>query len=153
MPDYATWEELVDAAQKKCRHILEKDVAPVVKEIVKRHIETDIYAAYTPRPGAWVGGATYQRRRELPSSVYALMRSDEELLVTSDAKVSKPVVKGYSFHHRRPGAFLQLLESGNMGLWRNGFSRPAVGNAQMEINSSSKIRNAIKQGLQREFGG
>lgn len=152
MPTYEDWTSLVSAAQKRCAKILEKDVAPRMKEIVRAHIESDIYAAHTPRPGAWVGGSTYQRRRQLPGSLVHYMLSDEEVMVSSEAKVSKPVVKGYSFHHRRPGAFLQLLESGNMGVWRSGFPRPAISNAQREIDRSSSIKNAITRGLKREFG-
>lgn len=152
MPYYDNWDSLYAAACLKCKKILRDDVVPVADEIVKRHIETDIYAAYTPRPGAWVDGTTYQRRRELPDSLIHLYSSDgTEVLITSEAKASKSVVKGYSFHHRRPGAFLSLFESDNTGIWNGGFARPAISNAQREINSSKQIQAAIQTGIEREF--
>lgn len=151
MPDYGSWEELCDAAQKKCHDVLKRDVAPVAKEIVKKHIQRDIYDVYTPTPHGWVNGTTYQRRHVLNSSVYCEFVNDDEIMVTSRATASKSVVPGYSFHNRRPGSFLKLLETGRMGIWRNGFPRPAIGNAQKEIDHSSAIRNAIQSGLDRYF--
>lgn len=151
MPDYGSWEELCEAAQGKCKDILNRDVAPVAIQIVKKHIKEDIYDAYTPIIGGWVNGTTYSRRHVLDGSVYHTFIHEDEIMVTSNATASKSVVKGYSFHNRRPGSFLQLLESGNMGIWRNGFPRPAIGNAQDEINQSSAIRSAIRSGLKRYF--
>lgn len=151
MPDYGSWEELCDAAQKKCHDILKRDVAPITKEIVKRHIQHDIYDVYTPIEHGWVNGTTYQRRHILDKTVYSTFVHDDEIMTTSNATASKSVVPGYSFHNRRPGSFLKLLESGNMGIWRGGFPRPAIGNAQKEIDRSSKIRDAIRSGLNRYF--
>lgn len=151
MPDYDSWEELCEAAQGRCKDILSRDVAPVAIQIVKKHIQKDIYDVYTPITGGWVNGTTYSRRHVLEDSVYHTFIHDDEIMVTSNATASKSVVKGYSFHNRRPGSFLQLLESGHMGIWRNGFPRPAIGNAQSEIDRSSAIRSAIQSGLERYF--
>jgi len=151
MPVYDSWEGLCDAVQKKCNDILKRDVAPVAKEIVKKHIQSDIYDVYTPKTNAWVGGTTYKRRFVLLGSVYSTFTHEDEIMVTSNATASKSVVPGYSFHNRRPGSFLKLLETGNMGIWRGGFPRPAIGNAQKEIDRSSAIRNAIQSGLDRYF--
>lgn len=151
MPNYSSWEELCEAAQQKCHEILKRDVAPVAKEIVKKHIQHDIYDAYTPIPHGWVGGTTYQRRHTLPGSVYATFVHDDEIMITSNVTASKSVVPGYSFHNRRPGSFLKLLETGRMGIWRGGFPRPAIGRAQEEIDHSSAIRRAIQSGLDRYF--
>lgn len=151
MPDYGSWDELCDAAQRKCKDILDRNVAPVAKEIVEKHITEDIYDTYTPIPGGWINGTTYSRRHVLDGSVYHSFIHEDEIMVTSNATASKSVIKGYSFHNRRPGSFLQLLESGNMGIWRNGFPRPAIGNAQREIDRSSAIRSAIQSGLDKYF--
>ncbi len=151
MPDYDSWETLTAAAQEKCKLILEKDVAPIAKDILKRHIRIDIYDTYTPIPNGWVNGQTYKRRHVLDNSVYHSFISDDEILITSNATASKPVIKGYSFHNRRPGSFLKLLETGRMGIWAHGFPRPAVGNAQAEINRSSAIKSAIRAGIARQF--
>ena len=102
MPYYDNWKDLAAAAQQKCRLVLEKDVAPIAERILREHIESDIYGSYTPEPGAWVNGSTYQRRHILSASVYSFMRSEDELMITSDTKASKPIIRGYSFHHRRP---------------------------------------------------
>ena len=153
MPYYDNWDSLVAAANRKCADILKRDVVPVADEIVKRHIEQDIYAAYTPKPGAWVNGTTYERRRELPGSlIHIYSDGGNEVLITSEAKASKSVVKGYSFRHRRPGAFLSLFESDNTGIWNGGFARPAISNAQREIDGSRAIQDAIKAGIAREIG-
>ena len=166
MPDYGSWEELCEAAQKKCYDILKNDVAPVAEEIVRNHIQDDIYDAispytgqkYRPIPNGWVNGTTYQRRHVLEGSVYSSLLEDKPieegedpfvLLVTSNATASDPVVTGYEFNNSEPGAFLNLLETGHMGIWRHGFPRPAIGNAQNEIDRSSAIRNAIQSGLDK----
>lgn len=151
MKIYSDWESLVSGAQDACHTILDTDVAPIARDIVKKHIKTDIYDAYSPKPNAWVNGTTYQRRNLLTSSVYHKFIKDDEILITSDAPASKSVVKGYSFRNRRSGAFLSLLESGNMGIWRRGFPRPAIKNSQQEINTSDKVDKAIQRGLRREF--
>lgn len=153
MPDYSNWDELCNAAQKKCHDILGKDVAPVVKEIVRKHIKEDIYDAYTPIPNKWINGTTYHRRHILENSIYHEFIHDDEIMVTSKATASKSVVPGYSFHNRRPGAFLLMLETGDMGFWRKGFPRPAIKMAQEEINEDrrSVIKNAIQSGLDRYF--
>ena len=151
MKVYSSWESLISGTQNACHNILDKDVAPVAKEIVKKHIKTDIYDVYAPKPNAWVNGSTYQRRNSLNNSVYHKFIRDDEILITSDAPASKSVVKGYTFRNRRSGAFLSLLESGNMGIWRKGFPRPAIKNAQRDIDSSSKVNKAIQRGIRREF--
>lgn len=154
MAMYDDWDSLVAAAEKKVTRILKQDVAPIVEEIVQSHIQSDIYYAYSPRPGAWVNGSTYQRRHFLENNVTSSLSDSETLFVTSTATASPSVVKGYSFRNRYPGAFLKMLESGNTGIWRKGFPRPAISNAQIEIDDnlqSGSISRAIEQGIKREF--
>ena len=151
MTDYANWEALTAAAQKKCEGILQRDVAPVAAEILRKHILSDIYGAYTPKQNGWVGGSTYQRRFVLPNTLTYYPIGQDEILISSNAEASPAIVKGYRFRNRYPGAFLQLLETGNMGIWRSGFPRPAVSNAQKEIDNSSAIQRATQTGIHREF--
>lgn len=151
MKAYSDWESLATGAQDACRTILNTDVAPIAMDIVKKHIQTDIYNKYSPRPNAWVNGTTYQRRGLLTKSVFYTYVSDDEILVTSDASASKPIINGYVFKNRGLGSFLSLLESGKTGVWRKGFPRPAIKNAQKEIDTSRAIKGAIRQGLIREF--
>ena len=151
------WDSLVKAANKAASKVLTRDVSPVAKDILAKHIKSDIYDVYTPKENGWVTSdgspTTYERRHVLENSLTTYLVDDNmTLLVSSTATASKSVVKGYSFRNRYDGSFLKLLESGNMGIWRGGFPRPAVANAQAEIDTSRKIASAIKQGIQREIG-
>lgn len=152
------FDDLEKAVSAAVRRILEDCVAPVAEAILLKHIKTDIYDASTsrghPKPNAWVRGTTYQRRHVLEDGVTSTIEGKEHdtLMVTSTAVAGQSVVKGYEFSNRYAGAFLQLLESGHMGIWRQGFARPAVSNAQKEIDRSTDIKNAINAGLERYTG-
>ncbi|MFQ8982634.1 MAG: hypothetical protein ACLR6W_00015 [Evtepia sp.] len=134
MTYYDSWAALEAAIKNECNQIIETEIVPKAEEILRKHIASDIYGAYTPKPGAWVNGTTYSRRHVLEGSVYSRKEGEGRYLVTSDASASPSVVPGYSFSPRGAGSFLALLESGNMGIWRGGFARPAVGNAQKEVD-------------------
>lgn len=156
MPEYEDWESLVSAAQDACGKVLVNHVKPVMEDIVKRHIQTDIYDAYTPVEIYQFGGKIYQgyqRRHILEKSMYYELqgRNKDTIMVTSSAPANKPIVKGYSFHNRRPGAFLKMLEGPKRGIWRNGFPRPAISNAQSEIDRSKAIDRAIQAGINQYF--
>lgn len=150
-----SWEALTDAVQQRCTTILDKKVAPIAKEIVRKHIETDIYGAYTPKENGWVttdGEPTTYKRRYLllkRGAIYHQFSKPDEIMITSNVTASPAVVKGWSFRNRYPGAFLKLLETGNMGIWRGGFPRPAIGNAQKEIDKSSQISRVILDELNK----
>lgn len=155
MPEYSSYEELVSSIEKTFPKILEDYVTPVMTEILKQHIYTDIYQVYTPVSGGWVNGTTYKRRRNLPNSLYSIVKSDGDgvlAFVTSDESFT-PIIKGHHFDNNcNPGAFLEMLEKGNMGIWKIGFPRPAVSNAQKEIDTSYAIKEAIQKGLDSIFG-
>lgn len=51
---FSDWESLVSAVDAKATKILQKDVAPVAEDILKKHIKSDIYDAYTPKTNGWV---------------------------------------------------------------------------------------------------
>lgn len=149
---FTDWESLVSASDKQLASILKKDVAPVAEEILLEHIKTDIYGAYTPKPGAWVHGTTYTRRHVLEDAITSYMLDSHTLLTTSTATASPSVVKGYSFSNRYDGAFLKLIEVGNTGIWRGGFPRPAVANTEREFDGSQKLNKAILRGIERVIG-
>ena len=150
-----SWEALTEVVKQRCATILDKSVAPIAKDIVRKHIETDIYGAYTPKENGWVSSdgtpTTYKRRRLLlkRGAIYHKFSAADEIMVTSNVTASPAIVKGWSFRNRYPGAFLKLLETGNMGIWRGGFPRPAIGNAQKEIDRSSEISRVIRQELNK----
>lgn len=141
-------EDLIGALRTGLGDVLRNDVAPVVEGILLKHIKTDIYDAYTPKAGGWVGGATYRRRHVLEDGIESIIDGDT-LTTTSTAVAGQSIVKGYQFSNYYAGAFLQLLESGHMGIWKNGFARPAVANAQKEAESSSQVAAAIRSGIKR----
>ena len=149
---FDNWAALEAATKRASKRILQRDVSPVAEEILRSHIETDIYGVYRPKPNAWVNGTTYQRRHVLPAAVTSIFEGDDTLVVTSTAAPSRPVRPGASFSHSEPGAFLKLLQSGHMGIWRGGFARPAVRNTQQEVDGSPRIKQAILQGIKREIG-
>lgn len=149
---FSDWDSLVEAVESKAEKILRDDVAPVAEALLKQHIKSDIYDVYTPHENAWVNSSTYQRRHVLEESITSFISDKNTLLITSTATASPAVVSGWSFQNRYPGAFLKLLESGNMGIWRQGFPRPAVSNTQNEIDGSPQIKSAIRNGIKREIG-
>lgn len=158
---FSDWESLVSAVDAKATQILQRDVAPVAEDILKKHIKSDIYDVYTPKENGWVLKAettasgrdkyvriTYQRRNDLIDAVSSRMMGKHTLFISSNAKVNTSLFGTFQHHE---GAFLELLESGNMGLWRGGFPRPAVTNTQNEIDTSHEIKSAIQNGIQREI--
>lgn len=151
---FSDWDRLVKEVDKKATQILKKDVASVAENILKKHIKSDIYDAYTPKENGWVNGTTYQRRHIMEDAVTSVLQDHNTLLVTirKDVTASPSIIKGWSFHNRYQGAFLKLIESGNTGIWRSGFPRPVVSNTQAEFETSSEIKSAIKKGIQREIG-
>lgn len=155
MPDlvsFSDWGELVDAVNQKLSIILYEEVAPVAEEILAKHIKSDIYDAYTPKENGWVNHTTYTRRHVLEGSITTILEDENTILITSKASASPSIVKGWSFQNRHPGSFLELLEVGHMGIWHNGFPRPAVGNTQKEFKTSQKIKSVIKKGIKRDVG-
>lgn len=129
-----------------------EDVAPVVEEILRRHIQTDIYDVYTPKEGAWIGGETYERSHLLEDNVTSYIIDGDTLLTTSMTTADRPIVEGYEFSSNYPGAFLEMLASGRTGIWSSGFSRPAVENAQAEVNNSSAVRQAVERSVKKALG-
>lgn len=154
MSDYDNFNDLISAIESKIPQVLEDYAVPVMKDILCQHIYTDIYQSYVPTPNGWIGGSTYQRRRNLPNSLYDIIEREDDgyvAMVTSNETFS-PIISGYSFNNNyNPGAFLEMIETGNMGIWKSGFPRPAVSNAQKEINTSSQLKEAIQKGLEAVF--
>lgn len=127
------------------------EVVAEVTEILKKHISSDIYGNSYRDEGAWVGGTTYEQRGHIADNITWKMEDDNTLLVTSKETANESLSEAHKFENRDDGAFLQLLESGHMGFVKKGFSRPAVTNAQKEVNNSSKIRSLINGGLKEKY--
>lgn len=165
--EYSSWEELAAAIDAVVPAVLESSVAPVMESIVTKHVKEDVYDAYTPKPGGWslsrmkssvrsayaasAGDSTYHRRNSL-YNLKSEMQGRNTLLTTTSSAPAPAVVRGWSFHNRRDGAFFQLLESGKTGIWRGGFPRYPIRNAQREIDRGleaprSNLSKAIRSGF------
>ena len=145
---YDNIDDLIDAVSSPPTEDVIKLIADEVEAILLKHIKSDIYGVYTPKEGAWVGGSTYIRRHVLEDNIKSTLEADGTLVTTSDAPAGQSVVKGYNFSNADSG-FLQLLESGHMGIWKNGFARPVVAHAQKEVDNSAKIRSILESGTKR----
>ena len=143
-------------AERAISNILTKDVAPVAEKILREHIQRDIYDAYTPVSGGRFAGRVfdgpYARRHVLERNVVSELTRPYELFITSTASPNRPLLKGFRVYGGKNGGFLELLETGDMGIWRRGFPRPAVSLTQEELDRSPRIEKAIVAGLKREIG-
>lgn len=126
----------IDAAAAKI--ILMDYVAPVVEDILRKHIREDVYGAYSP--------TQYVRRGSLTGTITSKMIADNELLVTA---TSQPNAPAHGWASSGEGAFLYMLEVGDLGWWRKGFPRPAIANAQKEVDESAAVERAKKAGIKR----
>lgn len=149
---YNSYEELVAAVNAAIPKILTDYIAEVAEDILLEHIETDIYDAYTPKAGGWLNDSTYPRRHALEQGVDSWLESSDTLLITSKANPSPAIISGHSVYGGESGGFLQLLESGNMGISGCQFPRPAVSQAQAEVDSSPAIMAALQRGIDSEIG-
>lgn len=161
----------IDAVIKQT---LEKQIGEQVWDILKEHIEEDVYKAYTPE-GRWVFGTPqdslydgYQRRR----TTGLLNESDKSITVsnvgntwtlhvTTNAQPT-PSVLGDSWD-AKPGGFLSLLESGNLGFWSwmndrvpDPFPRPVIRNAQEEASAnmkkySNELASIVKEAMSKQL--
>lgn len=132
-------EVVIDAAAVKT--VLIDYVAPVVEDILRKHIQDDIYGAYSP--------TSYVRRGSLTGTITSRMIADDELLVTA---ISQPNAPAHGWASSGEGAFLYMLEVGDLGWWRKGFPRPAISNAQKEVDASAAVERAKKAGIKRVMG-
>lgn len=143
--------------------IMMNEVADKVAEILLKHIQSDIYDAYSPKvtrwgswratPPGWVRlndrEVQYSRRGSLMYDALGMYRAmqGDELFVTADAEANEAVYGSWS--PQGHGSFLQMLESGPGPVWKGAFPRPAISNAQEEVDSSPEIQEAFRRGLKR----
>lgn len=142
--------------------IMMHEVADAVAEILMRHIQSDIYGAYTPKVIQWGKSNVptgwrrlndheiqYARRGSLTYGALGMYREIQNgtLFVTSDAEVNQPVIG--SWNSSDHGAFLGLLEDGPSRVFSGVGPRPVINNAQAEIDNSPEIEEAYERGLKR----
>ena len=150
--------------EKDVQNILLHEVADEMQKILLKHIASDIYGAYTPTitphekihgyilPG-WrdVGeGYQYARRNSLldPGNIYKEIIEGNTMFVTSDAKPNQSTV-GSTWVPYGHGAFLEMLGTHPGRMWPIAFARPAIQNAQAEVDTSGAVEAAFERGLKR----
>lgn len=147
---YNSVEEFLAAVEAAIPEVAEEYIAPYVEDVLSRHIESDIYDVYTPKEGGWVHG-TYHRRHALTGGIQSVFKGD--VLSTTSTAAPSPSILGAATWGSAEGAFFDLLASGNMGLWRNGFPRPAIPKAQAEIDGSTDVLDRLfEKGLNAILG-
>lgn len=148
--EYNSVEEFLSAVEAAIPTVAEEYIAPYVEDVLSAHIESDIYGVYTPKPNGWVHG-TYHRRHALTGGIQSVFKGD--VLSTTSTAAPSPSVTGAATWGSSDGAFFDLLASGNMGLWRGGFPRPAIPKAQAEIDASMDILDRLfEKGLDAILG-
>lgn len=156
MASYSNWSGLIAAVQEKCGEILDEFVRPVAEDILHEHIRDDIYASYSP-VGRDAGG--YDRRDALGGRGNTVGEvQDNNLLVVTNIAPPSPSVFGSARAGAGEDELLYWIENGLVPNYFNEHDyvwmhpRPAVENAQDEINISSDIRAAIKNGISQKIG-
>lgn len=137
------------------RDIMMNEVADIVWDILQKHISEDIYAAYSPHttyygrnpPVGWIGVGQegyyrYARRWSLYENKVSKMLGDT-LFVTSDAEPNMSVM-GSGWTHNNTGGFLQMIGTNPGSAWKGRFPRPAIQNAQDEIDNSPYAAKALE---------
>lgn len=128
MKEFDNIEALETGVQLELENFLRSVIAPEVERILSEHIKNDIYGAYSPvmykRRGLLLSGSN------LESTVDGL-----ELFVTDKTPGDTPIASG----HTPSGTdLLKIIETGaqghGAGKWPNAFPRPAVKNAQEEVD-------------------
>lgn len=166
MPSFSDINSLCQAVENTFPNILENQVYPVAVEIFRKHVDSDIYGAYTP-------SSLYARRGNIGSNIYREITTSGvggyELGITSAEpaydqwvwKSTKKSGNGTQYIYKNvpngwteqfPGAFMKMLEGTNFGLWKGGFPRPVITNTQNEYSTSSAVKAAIKAGIKAHIG-
>lgn len=149
---HKNWKDLTSEIQENLIPEILKDISSVAEQILKDRIKKDIYGVYQPKEGAWVLGSTYRRREELIPLVVSEVRDKNTLFVTSLAEASESILKNSIFSENHNGAFLELLEKGDLGFWRKNFPRPAISNTEREYEKGNKIKAELNKSIKTRIG-
>lgn len=130
-----------------------EDISPSIEDILRRRIKSVVYVGGEPHDGAWLKNTTYERSYNLLDEISSEIIEDSGrviLRVTSDAEPSDPIVKGCVFEAEEPGAFLRMIENGDMGFLKaekHGYPRPVITRARDDVyrKFSKKKINALVQ--------
>lgn len=144
------------------KDILLNEVADEMEKILMSHISSDIYGGYSPHiyrhwgatPPGWKavsqdGKIQYQRRGSLLNrgDIVREIVDGNTAFVSSDAKPNQSVY-GSSWVPYGTGAFLMMLST-HPGSFASHIVRPALQNAQAEVDTSGAVQKAFERGLKR----
>lgn len=145
--------ELKRLVNKSLRDTLHSDIAPRSKEVLKEHIKTDVYDAYTPGQNSREDSKSiYERRGLMKSGDYIdTLFSGSSHGVTMTMLDITPGNNPWAKHDHTPQG-TDLSRIINDGLQGNGHGlvtmepRPYIENAQRDINE------LVIDTLQRKYG-
>lgn len=134
MPSFSSIEELAQYLQLQINDSLETDVSKEIVQVVQEHIQTDVYAAYTP--------LSYQRTNELMNDVKSEMIQDDILEITDTRTENGKDIS-------------QIIEYGKGYTWGVGLderigARPFMENTEQQILQDGLHINAMKESLKRK---
>lgn len=150
-----TLKELETEIVRRADIALKKDVAPYVKDKLKKHIQTDVYAKYTP--------VMYERRKDdggllddsgNEPSIQVSVRP-RELTVYERAKPAPPLLENHKEYSNKDG-LARLLEEGPYNPWGSQnvpWARPRrfMTKTQKEINAHpADIKKMIKNRIEHD---
>lgn len=130
MAVFDSFAELEAHLMEELRSIIHNDIPSIVDDVIKEHIVSDVYGAYTTPK--W-----YDRR---PLMKYGdnlkHYEGDLSLLVTDETPGNTPVFPGY----QPSGTDLSFiindgLQGNKNGMWRRAFARPYIDNAQKDVDA------------------
>ena len=141
---FDTEEALLTAMAAALPELVNSYVKPKGESILRQNIEANVYGVYTPT------GYSYSRRGSLTKMVQSEITEPDEYSVdysvTSAADAAPPAI-GWQY---KKGGLLAMLEKGDMGFWRKGFSRPSISPTQSQFNRGY-LNSAIRQGIKSVF--
>lgn len=133
--EFNNLKELAKHVEAKIQNAMKNEVAKEVIETEKRHIQSDVYAVYSP--------TEYERTHQLIADESFVVREVEDGITVKNIR-----------HDEDTGKLIApVLESGMGYDWEfefNGVPRPFTANTIEELKASQTHKEALKKGLKRQ---
>ena len=128
--------QLEAAINKKITSVLKNEIAKEVVQTMQEHIESDVYSVYDP--------VKYERKGYHgglidPNNIEVSMMDDNTISVENirfdgDREVAQIIESGQGYTYDFP---------------YNGVPRPFTENTRIELKSTNKLQQAMRQGLKK----
>jgi hypothetical protein len=146
MADFSSVQALMNYLKKQISDVLQTDVKEEVISTEQRHIQSDLYDAYSPN--------FYERRGTLADegNFESEMIDDSTIAIKNVATPNDSVV-GTLYNPANGTEFMSWIEYGDVpDLWGDGSEpwsnpRPVVGNTVKELEETEAHVKALKEGL------